>query len=294
MATAVLTQARRMARRIRKPARRPPLLPLLLILVAGAMAVAPAVFAPADPLAISLRDKFKPPAWLAGGSTAHLLGTDSLGRDVLSRVVYGARASLTVAFFAVVFAGLIGLVVGMVSGYMGKWVDAVLMRVVDAAIAIPFLLVALIFAVTLGPGQRNLIIAITALGWAQYARIIRGEVLSVRQRDYVTAAVAVGVSTPRILMRHIFPNIAATFIVLLSLQIGAIVIAEAALSFLGAGISPPQPSWGSMVSEGRSGTVTSWWVSLSPGLAILLIVLAFNLVGDWLRDVLDPRMRQVR
>lgn len=281
-----------MLRNLVRAQRRPPLIPLFVILAFSIMAIFPSAPAPADPLAISLRDRLLPPVWLSDGVSGHLLGTDDLGRDVLSRVIHGARTSLTVAFFAVVFAGLIGLIIGMLAGYMGSWVDAVLMRVVDGAIAIPFLLVALIFAVTLGPGQRNLIIAITALGWAQYARIIRGDVLSVRERDFVIAAVAIGASTPRILMRHIFPNIAATFIVLLSLQIGSIIIAEAALSFLGAGIPPPAPSWGSMVSEGRSGTVTSWWVSFFPGLAILLIVLAFNLVGDWLRDVLDPRMRR--
>ncbi len=281
----------RTARRFWKARHRPPILPLLILVFFAVLAIFPSLIAPEDPFKTSLSNRLLPPAWLSEGSTDHLLGTDLIGRDLLSRLIHGARVSLTVGFFAVTVAGSIGLIVGLVSGYKGGWIDAVLMRLVDAVIAIPFLLIALLFATSLGPSQQNVIIVISAFVWVAYARVIRSEVLSLREREYVTAAIAIGATTPRILARHIFPNVVPTFLVLLSLQIGTLILAEAALSFLGAGVPPPTPAWGSMVSEGRGVTLTAWWLSLFPGICILLVVLAFNLIGDWLRDVLDPRIR---
>lgn len=227
------------------------------------------------------------------GSAAHLLGTDQLGRDLLSRIIHGARVSLLVSAVAILVGGGIGLTVGLVAGYMGGWVGSALMRFVEAVLAIPVLLVALLLAVALGPSQGTVILIISMFLWAGYARILRGEVLSIRERDYITAAAAIGASTPRILVRHVFPNIAATLIVLVTLQVGSVILTEASLSFLGAGVPPPAPSWGSMVNGGRDVIVSAWWVSFFPGLAILLIVLAFNLIGDWLRDVLDPKIRRM-
>ncbi|MBI2867168.1 MAG: ABC transporter permease [Chloroflexi bacterium] len=273
--------------------RRPPILPLIVILFFSVLAIMPGLIAPHEPTTIALRERLTPPAWLERGTTNHLLGTDLLGRDIISRIIYGARVSLTVAFFALLVGGAIGLVIGLTSGYMGGWVDGLLMRLVDGALSIPLILIALLLAVTLGPSERNVIFVIGALIWAQYARVLRGEVLTIREREYVTAARVIGASTPRILALHIFPNIAATLIVLLTTQIGWVIIVEASLSFLGAGVPPPAPAWGSMVADGRDVTVSSWWVSFFPGMAILMMVLSFNLFGDWLRDVLDPKIRRV-
>jgi len=288
------------ARRYWNMPRRPPLLPVLILLVIATVAIFPNFIAPDDPYKTKLSARMMPPAWLDDGgkrerlelsSTSYLLGTDQLGRDVLSRLLHGARVSLTVGFFAVIVAGGIGLSVGLLSGYKGGWIDAALMRLVDAVIAIPFLLIALLFASALGPSERNVIIVISAFVWTGYARVIRSEVLSLREREYVVAAVAVGASTFRVLVKHVLPNVLPTFLVLITLQIGALILAEAALSFLGAGVPPPTPAWGSMVAEGRNSSLTAWWLTLFPGMGILLVVLAFNLVGDWLRDVLDPRTR---
>lgn len=269
---------------------RPPILPLLVVVGFAVLALFPDFFAPANPLTISLRNRLMPPAWLHGGSAAHLLGTDLTGRDILSRIIYGSRISLTISLFALAFGGGVGLAVALVAGYFGGWVDAILMRVVDALLAIPLILVALLLAVTMGSSERNVVLVIGALIWAQYARVLRGEVLSLRNRDYITAATAVGAGAPRIMVFHILPNIVAPLIVLLTTQIGWVVIVEASLSFLSAGVPPPAPAWGSMVADGRDVVVSAWWVSFFPGLAILVMVLAFNILGDWLRDVLDPRI----
>jgi peptide/nickel transport system permease protein len=262
-----------------------------------AILVLVAVFAPLiathSPTEQSLPDKLKPPAWQAGGSTSHLLGTDLLGRDLFSRLVYGARVSLTVAMFALLSGGLIGLVVGIVAGYTGGRTDAGLMRVVDATLTFPTILIALLLAVSLGAGLRTIVLAITVIIWARFARVVRGEVLSVKTRDFVALARVHGCSHLRIMALHIVPNVMNTFMVLLTLHIGFVIIVEASLSFLGAGIPPPTPSWGQMVADGRSHIASAWWMSAFPGLAIMLVVLAFNLFGDWLRDWLDPRLRQV-
>ncbi len=241
----------------------------------------------------SLPNKLKPPAWQEGGNAKHLLGTDTLGRDLLSRLIYGARVSLTVALSALLFGGGVGLMLGIFSGYTGGRVDSFIMRVVDATLTFPTILIALLLTVSLGQGLRTIVIAITLIIWARFARVVRGEVLTVKARDFVALARVHGCSHLRIMAVHIVPNVMNTFMVLLTLHIGFVIIVEASLSFLGAGIAPPTPSWGQMVADGRGHIAGAWWLSVVPGIAILLVVLAFNLFGDWLRDWLDPRLRQV-
>ena len=265
----------------------------VIIAVMVVVAVFAPLIAPHSPTEQSLPDKLTPPAWQEGGSAKHLLGTDLLGRDLFSRLVYGARVSLTVAAFALLSGGLIGLAVGIIAGYLGGRVDSILMRVVDATLTFPTILIALLLAVSLGAGLRTIVIAITVIIWARFARVVRGEVLGVRARDFVSLARVHGCSSPRIMLVHIVPNVMNTFMVLLTLHIGFVIIVEASLSFLGAGIPPPTPSWGQMVADGRSHIASAWWLAVMPGAAIMLVVLAFNLFGDWLRDWLDPRLRQV-
>ena len=262
-----------------------------IIAVLILVAVLAPLIAPHSPTEQSRPDKLLPPAWQEGGSTKHLLGTDVLGRDVLSRIIYGARVSLIVAAAALLAGGGVGLMVGIVSGYLGGRVDGFLMRVVDATLTFPTILIALLLAVGLGQGLQT--IAITVLIWARFARVVRGEVLAVKTRDFVALAQVHGCSHLRIMAIHIVPNVLNTFMVLLTLHIGFVIIVEASLSFLGAGIPPPTPSWGQMVADGRSHIASAWWLSVVPGAAIMLVVLAFNLFGDWLRDWLDPRLRQV-
>jgi peptide/nickel transport system permease protein len=257
------------------------------------MAIFAPLLAPHSPIDQTLRDKLLPPVWLEGGSTKYILGTDAFGRDILSRLIYGARVSLIVAALALTVGGGVGLFIGIVAGYMGGIVETILMRVVDAAFTFPAILFALLLAVTMGQGLGTLVIAISLLLWASFARIIRGEVLALKQRDFVALAKVRGCSDLRIMLTHILPNVFNTFMVLVTLNIGVVIIAEAALSFLGAGIPPPTPTWGLMVSEGRGRIAEAWWVSLIPGLAITALVLSVNLFGDWLRDQLDPRLRQL-
>jgi peptide/nickel transport system permease protein len=269
-----------------------PWIAALIIVTLVMAAVGAPLLAPHSPTEQSLPDKLRPPAWQEGGDTKYLLGTDVLGRDVLSRLLYGARVSLIVAAAALLAGGVIGLAVGIVSGYVGGRVDSVLMRVVDATLTFPTILIALLLAVSLGQGLRTMVMAIAVILWARFARVVRGEVLTVKGRDFVALAQVRGCSHVRIMAVHIMPNVMNTFMVLLSLHIGFVILVEASLSFLGAGIPPPTPSWGQMVSDGRSHIASAWWLSFPPGLAILLVVLAFNLFGDWLRDWLDPRLRQ--
>jgi len=228
---------------------------------------------------------------VTGGSDKYLLGTDAFGRDILSRLIYGARISLLVALLALTAGGGVGLAVGIVAGYLGGAVDSVLMRVVDAAFTFPAILFALLLAVTMGQGLGTLIIAISLLLWAA-SQESSGRVLSLRQRDFVALARVRGCSALRIMLTHILPNVLNTFMVLVTLNIGVVIIAEATLSFLGAGIPPPTPSWGLMISEGR-GRIAMPGGGADPGIAITLMVLSVNLFGDWLRDRLDPRLRQL-
>src|SRR6059036_3271824 len=236
-----------------------------IIAVLVLVAVLAPLIAPHSPTEQSLPDKLLPPAWEAGGSARHLLGTDVLGRDVLSRLIYGARVRLIVAAVALLAGGGIGLIVGIVSGYLGGRTDSFLMRSVDATLTFPTILIALLLAVSLGPGLRTIAIAITVLIWARFARVVRGEVLAVKARDFVALARVHGCSHLRIMAVHIVPNVLNTFMVLLTLHIGFVIIVEASLSFLGAGIPPPTPSWGQMVSDGRSHIASAWWLSVVPG-----------------------------
>ena len=251
-----------------------------------AIIVLAAVFAdfialhPADEA--SLRNRLKPPFWFEGGSMLYPLGTDDLGRDIWSRMIFGARVSLSVGLFAVGGAGSVGVALGLVAGYMGGRTDAVIMRFTDAALAVPLILVALLFVVTLGQAFINVIIALAILLWSRYTRVIRSEVLSLKGRDFVALARIAGASHLRIMLRHILPNIMNTAVVLFTLQLGTVILVEASLSFLGAGVPPPTPAWGTMVADGRNFTATAWWISFFPGVAILVTVLSFNLLGDWL------------
>jgi peptide/nickel transport system permease protein len=270
-----------------------PVVSLAIIGVFVFAALFASVLSPADPEEQTLRARFMPPVWDERGTWKHVLGTDRLGRDLLSRIIWGSRVSLTAGVLTVLLASAVGACVGLVAGYYGGRVDTVLMRVTDATMSFPVILLALILAVTVGPSFVNVVIAIGVILWARYARVIRGQVLTLMELDFITQARIAGASAGRIILRHLFPNTLNTLVVLTTLQVGYVIIVEASLSFLGAGIPPPTPAWGSMISEGRDFVTSAWWVSFFPGLAILLVVLAFNLLGDWLRDTLDPKLRQL-
>jgi len=249
--------------------------------------------APHNPERGDIRARNLPPAWLEGGSTKYLLGTDHLGRDSLSRIIFGARISLIVVAVTLGVGGVFGVLLGLVAGYYGGWVDELVMRVVDIKLAIPTILVALVLVFALGQSF-IIIIAILAIAiWPRFARNIRGEVLQLKTMDFVALAKVAGASTPRILFVHIFPGVVNTLIILTTLEVGIVILLEATLSFLGAGVPPPTPAWGSMVADGRDRLAVAWWISTMPGLAIMFVVVAMNLFGDWLRDVLDPRLRQL-
>jgi peptide/nickel transport system permease protein len=240
-----------------------------------------------------LRMRFVPPAWLEGGDSRFPLGTDNLGRDVLSRMIVGVRASFIVTIAALAFGSVLGSLIGLASGYYGGRFDSILMRTADGMMAFPLILAALLLVAVIGPGIHTVVIAASCILWARFARLIRSEVLSVRERDFIKLARVAGASNWRIMMVHILPNVLNSVVVLLTLQLGFVIIVEATLSFLGAGIPPPTPTWGQMVASGRTYIDTAWWMSLFPGLAIAIVVLSFNLLGDWMRDHLDPRLRQL-
>jgi peptide/nickel transport system permease protein len=249
--------------------------------------------APHDPIKGSLALRLKPPMWEKGGSITYPLGTDKVGRDVLSRIIYGARVSLRVSLEGIVVSGFIGTALGLIAGYFGGRVDALIMRLVDISLGLPIILVALVFVAALGPSFSTVIAVITILLWARYARQVRGETLSIKERDFVARARVAGASHFRIMFRYLLPNVVNTLIVLATLQVGFVIIFESSLSFLGAGIPRPTPAWGLMVADGRELIVTAWWISMFPGIAIMLTVLSFNLVGDWLRDHLDPKLKNI-
>ena len=242
---------------------------------------------------IDLRFRYAPPWPLAGSSLQHLLGTDRLGRDLLSRMLVGAQNSLSVALLAIAFAAVVGTCLGLIAGYLGGWTDSLIMRSVDIMMSFPAILVALLFVVTIGASFSMVVATLALLLWAQYARLVRGQVLSVKERDFVALAQVAGSSTRRILVVHILPNLVNSVVVLATLQIGWGIVVESALSFLGAGVPPPAPTWGNLVAEGRDVLDQAWWIAVCPGLAIMLVVLAFNLFGDWVRDALDPTLRQL-
>lgn len=268
-----------------------PILPICVIALLLIMALFAPMLTHYSPTEQNLIMRLRPPAWIERGSWAHPLGTDLFGRDILSRIIHGARVSLSVALVAIVVAGAIGTTVGLVAGYFGGWWEIVLMRLVDAFMAVPAVLVAIVLASTQGPSFENVVIVIGLLYWPRYARQVRGETLSIKQSDYVKLARIAGCSPFRILTYHIFPNLIPSLLVLSSLQVGSAIILEATLSFLGVGIPPPQPAWGVIVEDGRGMLSSAWWISLFPGIAIAVTVLAFNMMGDWVRDRLDPKLR---
>jgi peptide/nickel transport system permease protein len=259
---------------------------LCLVVAAVTAAVAAPWLAPADPLRSDFAQGLRPP-----GTPGHPLGTDQLGRDLLSRVLYGARIALFIGLCTVALTALFGSLLGLVAGFVEGLPGAILMRVADVQLSFPFILLALTINAIVGLGLQNIIISLSAAGWVVYARVVRGQVLSVKQRDYVQAAAALGMGRARVAVRHVLPNVAPSIVVVASLQFSQFVVAEAAISFLGFGVQPPTPAWGSMLSEGRDFLYVAWWLAAWPGAALALTALGVNLVGDWVRDVLDPKLR---
>ncbi len=276
----------RMGRSLRtRPSRGIGLAILLVIVLAAVFAP---LITPQAPDTTSLELRLRPPFWSSESVAPHFLGTDQLGRDIWTRIVYGGRVSLLIGFMAMMVAGPLGVLLGLISGYQGGAVDAVIMRIADAQLAIPAILLAVTIIAVL---SRSLLILILVLGitkWVEYARVSRGEVLYLKETDFVLASKTSGAKTGRLLGRHILPNLMTPIIVLASFSVAEMILAEAALSFLGLGVQPPTPSWGSMISDGRDYLTNAWWVSTWPGIAILVTVLAINSVGDWLTEVLHP------
>ena len=259
---------------------------LVLAVAAVAAAFGAPVLAPHDPLASDFASGLKPP-----GTPGPPWGTDQLGRDLLSRVLYGARIALFIGFCTVLVTAVVGGLLGLLAGFFGGWPGTALMRIADVQLSFPFVLLALTINAIVGLGLRNIIISLSAAGWVVYARVVRGEVLSIKQREYVHAAQALGIGQARLLFRHVLPNVAPSIAILASLQFSQFIVAEAAISFLGFGVQPPTPAWGSMLSESRDFLYVAWWLAAFPGGALALTALGVNLVGDWLRDVLDPKFR---
>ena len=262
---------------------------VLMIIILSAV-FAPYV-APHDPTLTNLRARLTPPVYLPGGTITYPLGTDHLGRDILSRIVFGGRVSLLVGFGAMLVAAVIGVSLGLIAGFFGGRLDTIIMRVTDTFLAIPFLLLAMAAVVVLGSGILNLILILGLVRWTVYTRIVRGQVLSVRERQFVDAARAYGAPRRLIVIRHVLPNVFNPVIVLATIEVANMIIFESGLSFLGLGVDPTIPTWGSMLNDGRDYITTAWWLTTLPGLAILVTVVSLNLLGDWLRDVLDPRLR---
>jgi peptide/nickel transport system permease protein len=263
---------------------------LVLFVVAG---VGAQWLAPHDPLRGELGLRNLPPYWIQGGSLEYPLGTDHLGRDMISRMLYGARISLALSTVALVVGGAAGTLLGLVSGWYGGWVDEAIMRLVDMFLSLPLVLLTLVMVVTFGASLPLIVAVLASWVWVRFARVVRGEVLRLKQLDHVALAQVAGASTARILALHVLPGVRNTLIVVATLQVGILILLEATLSFLGAGVPPPTPSWGAMVADGRSRVADAWWISTLPGVAILVTLLALNLFGDWLRDVLDPRLQQM-
>jgi len=259
---------------------------VVLASLAVMVAAAAPWLAPHDPIKSDFAAGLKPP-----GTPGHPLGTDQLGRDLLSRVLYGARIALFIGFCTVLVTAVVGGLLGLLAGFIGGWPGAVVMRIADVQLSFPFILLALTINAIVGLGLRNIIISLSVAGWVVYARVVRGEVLSVKQREFVQAAAALGMGRARMLFGHVLPNVAPSIIVVASLQFSQFIVAEAAISFLGFGVQPPTPAWGSMLSESRDFLYVAWWLAAFPGAALALTALGINLVGDWLRDVLDPKLR---
>lgn len=294
-AIAVSEESESIALKVLRVIRGLPIGSSLILLTLLILAIFAPLIAPHDPLkAVEGAKQFGPPVWAEGGTWNTILGTDNLSRDVLSRTIYGARVSVIVGVTGTAVAGAIGMFMGVAAGYFGGWVDSVIMRVVDAWLAIPTLVLAILLAIVLGASMWNIVLILGLVYWTRYARILRSEVLSLREREFVKLAQVAGASKMRIIFRHIIPNVLNTWLVLASLTVGVVIIAEASLSFLGVGVPPPTPAWGGMLTEGRSALITQRpHLLLGPGIAIFLTVLATNLFGDWLRVKLDPQQRNL-
>jgi len=271
-----------------------PVLPVAILGTIAFVAIFAEFLAPHNPEVGMLTARFKPPFWMARGSYEYLLGTDQLGRDVLSRLIFGARVSMIVGITAVMVAGIIGTTLGIISGYLGGWVDQVVMRLTDTWLALPSLTFAIFLAAIVGPSMWNIVIILGGVYWTRYARVVRGEVLSLKEREFVRLAVVAGCSKLTIMRRHILPNVLNSAIVLATLMLGVVIVSEASLSFLGVGVPPPEPAWGLMLSDGKQGLMVGyWWLTVFPGACIVLMVLSANIIGDWLRVKLDPQLRQL-
>ena len=280
-----MTLLRRLARR------RTALFGFLVVLAVVLTAVLAGALSPFDPLEQDISQRLREPGWIDGAGRVHPLGTDHLGRDILARIIHGSRIALSVGLAAVAVSGLLGMTIGLVAGYFGGRVDDFFMRLADVQLAFPFILLAIAVIGVLGPSLRNIIIVIGVSSWVVYARVVRGEVLSIREREYVHAAVALGSRDWRILVRHVLPNTFTPWLVVATLDMARVIVIESALSFLGLGVQPPTPTWGGMLADGRVYLSTAWWLATFPGLAILVTVLGINLFGDGLRDTLDPRLK---
>ena len=271
--------------------RRTALFGFLVVMVVVVAAVFAPLVSPFDPLAQDIGQRLREPGWQDAQGRVHLLGTDHLGRDILARIIYGARIALMVGLAAVLISGILGMAIGLTSGYFGGKVDDAFMRLADVQLAFPFILLAIAVIGVLGPSLRNIIVVIGVSSWVVYARVVRGEVLSVREREFVQAAIALGSRDGRIIVRHVLPNAFTPWLVVATLDMARVIVIESALSFLGLGVQPPTPTWGGMLADGRVYLSTAWWLATFPGLAILLTVLGINLFGDGLRDTLDPRLK---
>jgi peptide/nickel transport system permease protein len=273
--------------------RRLPVIPILVVVFVVMAALFSPYFAPHDPMAVSPGDRLKPPCWVFGGDTKYILGTDSTGRDLLSRIIYGARVSLTVAVIGITISAVFGTLMGLIAGYFGGLIDLIIMRIVDVMMSLPVLFMALALAAVIPAGMGIIILIVSVFGWVHFARILRGEVLSLKERDFVALARVAQASPTRIIFRHILPNLVNTLTVLATLDIGGVIMFEAGFSFIGFGVQPPTPSWGNILSEGQNYLTTAWWIATFPGLALMAMIFSCNFIGDWLRDALDPKLRQM-
>jgi len=271
--------------------RRTALFGLLVVTIVVLTASCAAWVSPSDPLEQDISQRLKEPGWQDAQGRVHPLGTDHLGRDILARIIYGSRIALLVGLSAVLISGVLGMAIGLIAGYFGGRVDDFLMRLADIQLAFPFILLAIAVIGVLGPSLRNIIIVIGVSSWVVYARVVRGEVLSIREREFVQAAIALGSRDWRIVVRHVLPNAFTPWLVVATLDMARVIVIESALSFLGLGVQPPTPTWGGMLADGRVYLSTAWWLATFPGLAILITVLGINLFGDGLRDTLDPRLQ---
>jgi len=277
----------------RRDRRWPPLLPLAIVVALVVCGVFAPWLAPHSPVEGSLGDRLAAPFRMDNAKPGHLLGTDRHGRDTLSRLLYGARISLSVSVVGITLTGAVGAFIGLLAGFFGGWPETILMRLVDISLSLPGILIAVLLSVVFEPSFTNVIIVVVFLLWPSYARLVRGETLAVKQQEFVALARVAGCSSLTIMFRHIVPNLLPSILVLATLHVGYVIVLEAALSFLGVGIPPPTPSWGVMVADGRGLIEQAWWVSILPGIAILVTVLSLNILGDWVRDRLDPKLRQV-